>query len=272
LEICALTGTLILDEDGLYDPQQFNDRLLLGLKGTMSEAELHLLRARLRGGLLNKARRGELRLPMPVGLVHDEHGRVVLDPDRQVRQALTNLFETFRTTGSALGTVKRFNREGWLFPRRARGGPNRGELLWGPLVHTQTLNVLHNPRYAGAYVFGRRRVYRTGHGTMACQMLPQDQWTVLLLAGVYKLSSPSDAPALPPRATNLSNPWFSRHFWSTPLNTPRAEALSICMTYLSKWQYAPKTPRLPHYPLFFSAICFLTRLLAILDGLAYDLS
>jgi hypothetical protein len=92
------------------------------------------------------------------------------------------------------------------------------------------------------------------------------------LAPVYKLSSPSDASALRPRATNLSNPWFSRHFWSTRLNTPRAEVLSICMTYLSKWQFAPKTPRLPHYTLFFSAICFLTRLLAILDGLSYDLS
>jgi DNA invertase Pin-like site-specific DNA recombinase len=88
LEICALTGTLILDEDGLYDPGQFNDRLLLGLKGTISEAELHVLRARLRGGILSKARRGELRTPLPVGLVYDSRGQVVLDPDRQVQDAL----------------------------------------------------------------------------------------------------------------------------------------------------------------------------------------
>jgi DNA invertase Pin-like site-specific DNA recombinase len=181
LEICALTGTLILDEDGLYDPQHFNDRLLLGLKGAMSEAELHVLRARLQGGIRNKTRRGELCSPLPIGLVYDEQGRTTLDPDRQIRQAVTNVMEAFRRTGSALGVVKQFRKEGWLFPRRARGGPNRGEVLWGPLGHSRTLQVLRNPRYAGAYVFGRSRVYRTKHGTNATRPLPQDQWQVLLL-------------------------------------------------------------------------------------------
>lgn len=181
LEICALTGTLILDEDGLYDPQHFNDRLLLGLKGTMSEAELHLLRARLRGGILNKARRGELQLPLPVGFVHEDEGRIVLDPDRQVRQAVTALFDTFRTTGSALAVVKRFHQQGWLFPRRTRGGQAVGELLWGSLASSQVLRILHNPCYAGAYVFGRHRTGATGHGTIRIQRLPQEQWAVLLL-------------------------------------------------------------------------------------------
>ncbi len=181
LELCALADTLILDEDGVYDPRQFNDRLLLGLKGAMSEAELHLLRARLRGGILNKARRGELRLPLPIGFARDPQERTVLDPDRQVQGALRRLFEAFRETGSALAVVKRFRREGWQFPRRARGGANRGELLWGELGHTCVLNILHNPRYAGAYVFGSHQVYRTGHGTMASRVLPQDQWSVLLL-------------------------------------------------------------------------------------------
>src|SRR5207249_6405686 len=88
LEICALADTLSLDEDGIYDPAHFNDRLLLGLKGTMSEAELHVLRARLRGGLLNKARRGELRCPLPAGMVYDAAGRVVLDPDKQVQETV----------------------------------------------------------------------------------------------------------------------------------------------------------------------------------------
>jgi len=101
LEICALTDTLILDEDGLYDPAHFNDRLLLGLKGTMSEAELHVLRARLRGGILNKARRGELVIRPPVGLVYNPVGALVLDPDQQVQQSVRLLFETFRRTGSA---------------------------------------------------------------------------------------------------------------------------------------------------------------------------
>src|SRR5262244_3802573 len=96
LEICALTDTLILDEDGVYDPAHFNDRLLLGLKGTMSEAELHVLRARLQGGIRNKARRGELELSLPIGLVYDADGAVVLDPDRQIRDTVRLLFETFR--------------------------------------------------------------------------------------------------------------------------------------------------------------------------------
>lgn len=181
LELCALADTLILDEDGLYDPRQFNDRLLLGLKGAMSEAELHLLRARLRGGLLNKARRGELRMPLPIGFARDAQGRTVLDPDQQVQGAVRRLFEAFRETGSALAVVKRFRREEWLFPRRARGGANRGEVLWGGLGHTSVLNVLHNPRYAGAYVFGRSRVHRTRHGKTAPRVQPQDQWSVLLL-------------------------------------------------------------------------------------------
>jgi DNA invertase Pin-like site-specific DNA recombinase len=103
LEICALSSTLILDEDGLYDPCHFNDRLLLGLKGTMSEAELHVLKARLRGGILSKAQRGELKMPLPVGLVYDPAQRVVLDPDKQLQNTLRHFFETFRRTGAACG-------------------------------------------------------------------------------------------------------------------------------------------------------------------------
>src|ERR1700738_1107824 len=95
LELCALADTLILDEDGLYDPAHFNDRLLLGLKGTMSEAELHVLKARLRGGILNKARRGELQCPLPVGLVYNAEGRPILDPDKQVQDSIRFLFDAF---------------------------------------------------------------------------------------------------------------------------------------------------------------------------------
>src|SRR5579875_1928068 len=105
LEICALTGTLICDEDGLYDPADFNDRMLLGLKGTMSEAELHFIRARLQGGILSKARRGELPMPLPVGLVRDPAGNVVLDPDQAVQNAIRHLLTTFARTGSARAVV-----------------------------------------------------------------------------------------------------------------------------------------------------------------------
>jgi DNA invertase Pin-like site-specific DNA recombinase len=180
LEICALTGTLILDEDGLYDPSQFNDRLLLGLKGTISEAELHVLRARLRGGILNKARRGELKTPLPVGLVYDAQGRVVLDPDRQVQDALRALFATYERTGSGSATVQYFREQGLLFPRRLRRGLRKGELVWGTLVHSRVLPVLHNPRYAGAFFHGRTRSCRSRNGGDSCQRLPPDQWHALL--------------------------------------------------------------------------------------------
>jgi DNA invertase Pin-like site-specific DNA recombinase len=179
LEICALSGTLILDEDGLYDPSHFNDRLLLGLKGTMSEAELHVLRARLQGGLVNKARRGELKLALPVGLVYDARDRVVLDPDQQVQGSLRTFFQTFERTGTASATVKFFQQEGLLFPRRLRRGVRKGELVWGPLEHSRALQALHNPRYSGTYVWGRHRVDKVG-GRKTPRRLPQDQWEVLI--------------------------------------------------------------------------------------------
>jgi DNA invertase Pin-like site-specific DNA recombinase len=160
LEICALTDTLILDEDGLYNPGHFNDRLLLGLKGTMSEAELHVLRARLIGGQRAKASRGELEMKLPIGLIHDPTGKVVVDPDRQVQAALRTLFETFRRTGSATSTVRTFREQGLLFPRRLDSGPHRAELAWGPLLHTRALRTLKNPRYAGAFAFGRSQTRR----------------------------------------------------------------------------------------------------------------
>src|SRR3989441_9525489 len=109
LELCALGDTLILDEDGLYDPAHFNDRLLLGLKGTMSEAELHVLKARLRGGILSRARRGELKQMVPIGFVHDAQDRVILDPDAQVQASVRLFFQTFQRTGSCLAVVKEFH-------------------------------------------------------------------------------------------------------------------------------------------------------------------
>jgi DNA invertase Pin-like site-specific DNA recombinase len=180
LEICALSETLILDEDGLYDPGDFNDRLLLGLKGTMSEAELHFLRARLRGGILSKARRGELPTPLPVGLVYDPAGKVVLDPDQGVQQALRHLFQTFERTGSARAVVQAFERERLRFPVSVRSGERKGELVWMPLRHWRVLRTLHNPRYAGAFVFGRRRARKTPDGKTTLQELPREQWTALI--------------------------------------------------------------------------------------------
>ena len=180
LEISALSDTLILDEDGVYDPGDFNDRLLLGLKGTMSEAELHMLHARLRGGLLNQARRGALKVPLPVGLVYDPLDRVAVDPDAQVQRSLRLLFDAFDRTGSATATVRHFREAGLLFPRRLRSGAHKGELHWRPLDHSRVLQVLHNPRYAGAYAFGRSRQRRRPGGGVEWRRVPLDEWTVLL--------------------------------------------------------------------------------------------
>jgi DNA invertase Pin-like site-specific DNA recombinase len=180
LEICALTGTLICDEDGLYDPGDFNDRLLLGLKGTMSEAELHFIRARLQGGILSKARRGELQMPLPVGLTYDPAGKVVLDPDSSVQHALRHLFATFARTGSARAVVYEFTREGLLFPTKIRKGHRNGELAWTELEHWRVLRTLHNPRYAGAFAYGRRRNRKTPDGKTTSHQLPREQWTALI--------------------------------------------------------------------------------------------
>lgn len=180
LEICALTETLILDEDGLYDPCAFNDRMLLGLKGTLSEAELHFLKARLRGGQLVKARSGELIMPLPVGLVYDTAGRVAIDADQGVRDAVAHLFATFARTGSARATVKAFAADGLAFPSRVRTGPNIGMLVWSPLVHHRVLRVLHNPRYAGAFAYGRRRARRGPDGRTHTTVVARESWTALI--------------------------------------------------------------------------------------------
>ncbi len=179
LEMCAMTGTLILDEDGLYDPATFNDRLLLGMKGTMSEAELHVLRARLRGGILNKASRAALKLPLPMGLAYTEDETVILDPDAQIQQALRVLFATFKRTGSATATVKYFRSQGLLFPHRVRTGPHAGEIHWGPLLHNATLKVLRNPRYAGAFCYGRTHTTKRLDGKLRVETVAQDQWPFL---------------------------------------------------------------------------------------------
>src|SRR6266571_3415075 len=180
LELCGMTGTLICDEDGLYDPRNFNDRLVLGMKGQISEAELHFIRARLRGGQLSKARRGELIMPLPVGLVYDAAGHVILDPDTAVRGAVAHLFATFEATGSATACVKAFNSAGLLFPWRHLKGPRKGEVDWQPLAHHAVLRVLHNPRYAGCFTYGRHR-YQThpaGQGEKGIRrlQLPRDEW------------------------------------------------------------------------------------------------
>ena len=180
LEISALTDTLILDEDGVYDPAHFNDRLLLGLKGTMSEAELHVLRARLQGGIRNKARRGELFVRPAMGFVYNAEGKLVMDPDQQVQQSVRVLFETFRRTASAMATVKFFAEQGLQFPRRVHTGANKGDTVWAGLEHSRVLRILHNPRYTGAFVYGRTHSRKTVDGDCVIERVPQPEWEVLI--------------------------------------------------------------------------------------------
>lgn len=174
LEICALANTLILDEDGVYDPTNFNDRLLLGLKGTMSEAELHVLKARLRGGVLNKVRRGEYRCVLPTGFAYDATGAVVLDPDAHVRETIAHFFETFARVGSAHQTVRAFRSEGLAFPSRLRA-PATG-VIFRPLTASAAMRTLCNPRYAGAYTYGRRVYHRTLEGKKTHRSRATNDW------------------------------------------------------------------------------------------------
>jgi DNA invertase Pin-like site-specific DNA recombinase len=187
LEICALTDTLVIDEEGIYDPGQYNDRLLLGFKGTMSEAELHWLRQRLVGGKLAKAEQGKLRFRLPVGLLFDAAGQIILDPDEEVRGAVQLVFDLFANLHSALSVVTHFRTHQLRFPTRLNQRGRAGELVWEPLSEGRVLAILHNPFYAGAYVFGRTQT-RT-------QLLPgeeprikgrtrqikPDQWPIVLL-------------------------------------------------------------------------------------------
>jgi DNA invertase Pin-like site-specific DNA recombinase len=184
LELARLTDTLLIDGDGVYDLGDVNDRLLLGLKGSMSEAELHLLAGRLHGAKLAAAHRGELRAKLTVGFVYDLDGLVVIDPDEQVRTAVEDLFAEFARTGSAYGVVKAFAQTGRLFPQRAYGGAWASQLKWGKLGHYRVLQALKNPAYAGAYTYGRsydkRRVQPDGTVRSARRKRARDEWTVLI--------------------------------------------------------------------------------------------
>jgi len=180
LEICALSQTLILDEEGIYDPTVLNDRILLGLKGTMSEVEYWMIRSRLVGGMKSKARRGELRVRLPVGFVYDWQDQVVLDPDQRVQDTVRRLFASFRREGTAYATLRSFQKERLEFPRRMHSGPRKGDILWGELTYGRTVEVLHNPRYAGAFVYGRRSQQANAGGQTSVQWLPREDWHTLI--------------------------------------------------------------------------------------------
>ena len=182
LDLCGMTDTLIGDSDGIYHPAAFNDRLILGLKGTMSEAELHILRARLEGGIRNKAARGELRRGLPVGFVWGEgDGEVCFDPDAAVVGAIRTVFAKFTELGSARKVWLWFRSEGLNFPLRAH---MHSPIRWVAATYTAIHQVLTNPVYAGAYAYGKSRheryVDEQGRIRKRTRLLPQAEWAVLL--------------------------------------------------------------------------------------------
>lgn len=176
LDICAFKNCLIADRDGIYDPASPNGRLLLGLKGQLSELELHTIRSRMTAGLLNKAGRGELALSLPMGLVRDEHDRVHKDPNLEIQARLELVFSTFLRVRSANQVLEFFNQNDLRLPRRDRFG----DLVWKKPSVAAILSILKNPAYAGTFVYGRSRTTRAPTGAASIKRLPRDQWKIVV--------------------------------------------------------------------------------------------
>jgi DNA invertase Pin-like site-specific DNA recombinase len=176
LDVCGYRDCLIADRDGVYDPASPNGRLLLGLKGQLSELELHTIRARLTAGILTKAQRGELALALPVGFVREPQGHVVKDPNLEVQSRLRLVFETFLQRRSASQVLRTFNAQGLTLPRRDRFG----DVVWRFPTVAAILSILKHPAYAGAFTYGRTRTIRSGPGLHHARQhpLPQDAWKV----------------------------------------------------------------------------------------------
>jgi DNA invertase Pin-like site-specific DNA recombinase len=180
LDLCALTDTLIADSDGIYHPALHNDRLVLGLKGTMSEAELHVLRARLRGGSLHKAGKGKLRLPLPAGLEHDEVGRVRITPDEAVADAITMVFTYFEQLASARQVMLRMIEEDRKLPRKSSADR---QVRWIKPSYKAIHDILTNPVFAGAYAYGRKQTERRVQDGVVRERVrrtPREEWHVCI--------------------------------------------------------------------------------------------
>ena len=182
LEYCGLTDTLVIDSDGIYDLRDINDQLVLGVKGQLAQAELHVMAVRMQGARRHAAERGELRIPLAAGYLYNADGEWIIDPDQEVQAALYDLFRAFEQAGSAYGVLGIF--AGRRFPTRFYGGARAGELRWAALTHSRVLHVLQNPCYAGAYVAGRYRAHRAvaADGTITTRQvkLPRPEWAVVI--------------------------------------------------------------------------------------------
>ena len=180
LDLCTLRGTLIADADGVFDPTDYNDRLLLGLRGMMSEAELHLIRQRMEAGKLRQVEKGTYRQRLPTGLIRLDGGQIVKDPDSHVQRAIELVFERFASLGSMSKVLHSFLEDGISLPRFRYMAPHQGELLWCRPTTTNIHGFLSNPAYAGAFVYGRRPMVRDGSKNSRSRTVkPMEEWAVI---------------------------------------------------------------------------------------------
>jgi DNA invertase Pin-like site-specific DNA recombinase len=180
LDLATVVGTLMADTEGVYDPRQYNDRLLLGLRGLLSEAELHVLHLRMAVGRQRQIERGTYRQPLPTGLVRGADGRVVKDPDRQVQHTLDLIFAQFTSLGSGQKVLRSLRDDGIMLPRRQHGGLHAGQVLWRKPTQAALTEILHNPAYAGAFVYGRRGPHPQRRPGQSRQIRrPMDAWPTI---------------------------------------------------------------------------------------------
>src|SRR3954466_3883855 len=195
IELCAVFRTLIADEDGVYCAHDPNDRLLLGVKGTLFAAELHVLQARMHGALTRKAERGELAGALPIGYRRRPDGAVVQDPDDAVRLAISTVFERFAALGNARAVLRHFVDNGLLVPRMVQAGPDMGRIAWERPIYRMFHRMLVNPAYAGTFVYGRvRREITAGDPPVTTtRRLPLEEWSTVI-QGVYPAYTGAAAP------------------------------------------------------------------------------
>jgi len=180
LELCIMNETIIIDDDGIYGPGDYNDKIILGIKGLMSETELHILKCRMHGAKLNAAKKGELKFCLPVGLTYNSEKKIALDPDQRIQQIFRVLFEKFKQLKTARGVVRYFNEHNLTFPTREVSGNMNSPIKWEKLYHCRVIRILNNPIYAGAYAYGQKSSKKDSEGNYKTSTKPMEEWSVLI--------------------------------------------------------------------------------------------
>lgn len=180
LELCIMNGTIIIDDDGIYGPGDYNDKIILGIKGLMSETELHILKSRMHGAKLNAAKKGELRFCLPIGLAYNSEKKIVLHPDERIQQFFHMLFEKFRQIKTARGVLRYFNEHNLMVPTREICSDLASPIIWEAPHHNQIIKILKNPLYAGAYAYGKSDNRKDSEGNTKTTIKPMETWSVLI--------------------------------------------------------------------------------------------